>query len=232
MLKLKSSLLEQPFHLHFVEQQKWVSRLAQVSPEPILLARGLAQAPCAITVLHLPGEEKAWHLGSFLFPKSSRSCGIGRPTAPMVPKERGPGHVPHADHCLGTMLAGRGSTSQQEQRCPPLLPPAESGQLPLPGWPWGCRSFSEPPWRSPYHFIRGCRGFFVARLCCSNQLKYHTVDMGTSPDTSQTLVPMLIQALAWGPPLFQVQSPLNLSVCKRAPRGTPTWATCEDFILF
>ena len=48
MLKLKSSLLERPFHLHFVEQQEQVSRLARVGPEPVLLVRGLVRAPCAI----------------------------------------------------------------------------------------------------------------------------------------------------------------------------------------
>jgi len=39
-------------------------------------------------------------------------------------------------------------------------------------------------------------------LCCLNHLKYCMMDMSTSPGTSQTLVPMLIQALARGPCLF------------------------------
>lgn len=51
MRKLKSSLLEQPFHLGFVEEQEWVLRQAGVGPEPVLLVRGLVWAPCPVTEL-------------------------------------------------------------------------------------------------------------------------------------------------------------------------------------
>lgn len=73
MPKLKSCVLEQPCHIHFVEQKEWVWRLDQLGPESILLAHVLAWAPRAITELCLPGEEKAQHVGSFLFPNSSQS---------------------------------------------------------------------------------------------------------------------------------------------------------------
>lgn len=52
-------------------------------------------------------------------------------------------------------------------------------------------------------FLKGLQWFlWYQALSCLNQLKCCTVDMGTSPGITQTLVLMLIQALAWGPPLF------------------------------
>jgi len=91
--------------LHIVEQQEWVQRLARVGPELVLLVRGLARAPHDVTVLRSPGEEKAQHVGLFLFPKSSQSWDTGRATGLTVPESGGSGDVSHADHCLGTMLA-------------------------------------------------------------------------------------------------------------------------------
>ena len=182
MLKLKSPLSEQPFRSHFVEQQEQVPRLARVSPAPVLLAHGPARAPCAITELRSPGEEKALHVGLFLFPKSLQSW-------PQPSWSSNRGDAPTSTLAWGRCYQGEGgSSSQQEQSCPPLPSLAERRQLPWPGSLRGHRSFSESPPRPPYCFIKGCCGFFGASLSVAR----------TSLNTAQwTWAPALAPPRLW-----------------------------------
>lgn len=75
--------------LTLVEKQEWVSRLALVLPEPILLVCDLAWAPCAIT------------LACSSFP---RAPGAGGPWT------EGPRKCPHTEYCLRVMPL-RGETA-------------------------------------------------------------------------------------------------------------------------
>lgn len=52
-----------------------------------------------------------------------------------------------------------GPQTKGPRRCPACW----SLQLLLPVWLRGCRSFLDPQW-SPYHFLKGCCGFFGIRL--------------------------------------------------------------------
>ena len=107
-------------------------------------------------------------------------------------------------------------------------------EVSLPGWWWGHRNFSEPLWRSPYHFIKGCYGFFGVRLSVA----------WTTLNTAWWIwAPALAPPKPWsqcwsrlwpGAHVYFRYRALRtcLSVCKWVLRGTPIWATRADFILF
>lgn len=189
---MKPSLLEQPFHSLCVEQREGVSRLARVSPEPLLPGAGSLCCYCA---------ELAWgRKGSacWLIPLSQELAELGdwQGHSPHGPEIEGLGRWPHVDHCLGTMLASEGAVPSRSRGALLCCPQQRADSCPClgdRGDAEASQSLHEgyPPFHKGLLRILRCQA-----LCCSNQLKYCTVDVGTSPGTSQTLVPMLIQALA------------------------------------
>lgn len=152
MLKLKSPLPEQPFRSH-VEPQEQVSSWLGSVQRPFCWRVAWRGLPVLFT-----WGRKALHVGLFLFPKSLQGW-------PQPSWSSNRGDAPTPSLAWGRRCQGEGgSSSQQEQSCPPLPSLAERRQLPWPGSLRGHRIFSESPPRPPYCFIKGCCGFFGAGL--------------------------------------------------------------------
>lgn len=181
---------------------------------------------CRLPVLHSPGEKRCHIWAYFSF---SRAQGAGR----FYSSSQGAQEMPP-----GWPSPGGEASRAREQfpagaEVPSSASPAGKWVAALAGVAVGTQKLLRSSVKATLPFHKRLLGF----LWCPalwEQLKYCAMDMGFHPGTSQTLIPMLIQALAWCPPLFYVQraSLICLSLYKWAPKGTPTWRTREDFILF